>query len=370
MIEGKKSLFPAVCMAILLSSLVLLSSCQPKEEAQKVHADESYNTLFTRSGDGLTGADGTYSVLLPDGRTLWIFGDTFLGTVNPDSTRKRTDPMYIRNAFVVQDGMELTTLYNGDPAEFNSIMIPPEVVNSGGAFGEDSLWYWPGDAFVDDQTLNVFVSKFSQDGDGMWDFGWKGAAVVRFSLPDFKQTEIIEIPAEKLDGIHFGHAVFEDSLHTYIYGLRDGKPYAARFTGREAEAEWEYFSDGQWVPDVTLATPVLDTDGSEQFSVIELEGVYYLITQRGGFSNEVWAYHASQPYGWSSNDGKRLFTIEIPFDNTNLFTYNALAHPQFINDRGEILISYNMNSHRLQDHFENAHIYKPRFMRVPTHQLK
>ena len=43
--------------------------------------DTYFTNLFIRDCCGFTGGDGTYSVLLPDGRTVWIFGDTFLGTV-------------------------------------------------------------------------------------------------------------------------------------------------------------------------------------------------------------------------------------------------------------------------------------------------
>jgi hypothetical protein len=54
----------------------------------------------------------------------------------------------------------------------------------------------------------------------------------------------------------------------------------------------------------------------------------------------------------------------LPEDNKNLFTYNAMAHPEFT-ENGMLLISYNMNSNNLGDHFRDADIYRPRFIRVP-----
>lgn len=338
--------------------------------AQQVYEDTTFNQLFTRSGDGFTGGDGTYSVLLPDDRTVWIFGDTFLGEVSADSTRIKTDPMYIRNSFVVQDGDNLTTVFRGSPDNSKTLITPPTVLESKGEVTEDSLWYWPGDGFVKDGELHVFVSKFHQFGDDMWDFGWLGGALASFSLPELKQTNLLEIPDDKLGGIHFGHAVYEGSQFLYMYGLKDGFPYAARAPGGDIEANWEYYSKGDWVEDAGEATPVLDVSGSEQFSVFKIDESYYFLTQLGGFSNEIWIYHSEQPYGWEPDRGKHIYTIELPFDNPELFTYNALAHPQFINQKRELLISYNTNSHRLQDHFENAHIYKPRFIRVPLQLLK
>ena len=76
---------------------IVVCSCSSRTQeststlpSDEVSVPEAYFTsLFIRDCCGFTGGDGTYSVLLPDGRTVWIFGDTFLGTVNPDLTRKR-----------------------------------------------------------------------------------------------------------------------------------------------------------------------------------------------------------------------------------------------------------------------------------------
>lgn len=339
-------------------------------QAQNVRPATEFNHLFTRSGGGLTGADGTYSVLLPDGRSVWIFGDTFLGTVNADGTREKMDPIYIRNSFVIQEGETLKTLFRETPQGDRSMVIPPLVLESNGEISEDSVWYWPGDGFVVDDQLKVFFSEFRQNGSGMWDFMWTGSAIASFSLPDLQQVDIEILPEEKVDSIHFGHAVFEDEEYTYIYGLRDGKAYCARFPNGMPEGEWEYFSGNEWTDDVKTVSPILDIGISEQFSVLNLNNDYYLITQLGGLSNEIWAFHSDSPFKWSAKKGKKIHTIEIPFDNPNLFTYNALAHPQFIDEHDSILISYNMNSHELEDHFRNANIYRPRFIRVPIQQLK
>ena len=40
-----------------------------------------------READGFTGGDGVYSVPLPDGRTAWFFGDSFIGGVREDGSR-------------------------------------------------------------------------------------------------------------------------------------------------------------------------------------------------------------------------------------------------------------------------------------------
>lgn len=54
----------------------------------------------------------------------------------------------------------------------------------------------------------------------------------------------------------------------------------------------------------------------------------------------------------------------MPNPGGNLYTYNAVAHPQFGDDRG-LLVSYNVNSFVFADLFEDAGIYRPRFVRLP-----
>jgi len=67
--------------------------CGPAQiQAPAAVPDEAFGQLFVRFGDGWTGGDGTSSVPLPDGRTLWMFGDTFLGQVNPDRSRPPDSP--------------------------------------------------------------------------------------------------------------------------------------------------------------------------------------------------------------------------------------------------------------------------------------
>ena len=74
-----------------------------KATAQPHAAPEALFNAYSDTGKGWTGADSTYSVRLPGGRTAWIFSDTFLGPVNPDGSRPTTTP-FINNSFMVQRG--------------------------------------------------------------------------------------------------------------------------------------------------------------------------------------------------------------------------------------------------------------------------
>jgi hypothetical protein len=354
---------------VLISVLFLAASCDTGEKIEDEKSDpltavpdSVFTALFLPDTVGFAGADGVYSQLLPDGRTLWIFGDTFIGNLAPGNKRFKTDPLYIRNSFVLFDEGKRITMQQGDPEEFKSMMIPPEVADGSSGKSELELWYWPGDAFMEGGNLKVFVSKFSKSGEGMWDFKFEGTELVTFSYPDFKFSGVDTFSG--LNEIHYGHAVCETDSFTYIYGLKDGNAYAARAeTGNVADGNWEFFTGNGWSGSSADTKPMLDFSGSEQFSVFPYEDKFIMIMQEGSLSNRIFAFTADSPTGpWS--EGKLVYEIPVPEENKNIFTYNALAHPQFTKE-GMLLISYNTNSFELEDHFNDALIYRPRFIRVP-----
>jgi predicted alpha-1,2-mannosidase len=346
---------------------------RPVEKPERRHMrevvrDTFFTGLFRRSGEGFTGGDGTYSIPLPDGRTAWLFGDTFIGGIDPGRhTRSRTEPVYIRNSMVVQDGTELETFYRKLNNRNASFVIHPDAFRGDGTLAEDSVWFWPGDGYCGDGLLRIFLSGFVRTGTGMWDFRWTGTSVASFSLPDLAQKEIIPIPYGLQAGIHFGHALLEDKQYIYVYGSGDGKPHAARFPRGRINGSWEFFDGETWTGNAAAARPMADIDVSEQFSVFRQGDLYVLITQEGGISDEICSFTAGTPYGpWGNR--QLLYRTPIPGSARNLITYNALAHPQFTED-GMLLVSYNVNSMVLEDLFKDAWIYRPRFIRVPLEMI-
>ena len=141
--------FVAVCCLLLFLSLSTACSHPGGSlplPAGNVRPDADFNRLFTRHGGGWTGGDGTLSIPLPDGRSLWLFGDTFLGRVRSDGTRSVESPL-IRNSLVVQDGRKLTTHYGGTRAAPEAFLVPQE----------PDAWYWPGDGTVQKNRLQILL---------------------------------------------------------------------------------------------------------------------------------------------------------------------------------------------------------------------
>lgn len=353
---------------LIVSSCINSSKSEKTTVSDKAHIDHYFTNFFARDCCGVTGADGFYSVKLPDGRTVWIFGDSFLGTVNPNGSREKRTPVFIRNAMAVQDGDSLKSLYNVIDGWESSLVIPPNAVK-GTEFSEDSLWYWPGDGFVENNKLKVFMTGFCQADTGNWGFRWTNANIATFSLPELQLERIdhFDYPGEV--EIHWGHAVCDDDPDfTYIYGAGDKYPYVARAPKGNILGKWEFYNGDSWVDDSKLAKPMTDFKGSEQFSVIKLSGKYVMLTQSGDFlASSLYSVTSNLPYkGWGNK--KELWKLQPIEPAVDLFAYNPVAHPQFPKN-DELLVSYCVNSFSLDDLFEDASKYRPVFIRVPIEEI-
>ena len=333
-----------------------------------IYVDQQTTNFFARDCCGVTGADGFYSVELPDDRVVWIFGDSFLGTVNSDRSRDKRSPVFIRNAMAIQDGDSLRSLYNVIDGWESSLVIPPNAP-VGTEFSEDSLWYWPGDGFIENGKLKVFMSAFYQAEPGGWGFRWTGTSLATFSLPEIKLEKIdhFDYPGEV--EIHWGHAVCDDAPdYTYIYGGGDKFPYVARAPKGNILSDWEFYTGNNWVSDSKLAKPMTDFKGSEQFSVIKIKEKYVLLTQSGDFlESSLYSATSDLPYtGWGNK--KELYKLAPIVPVKDLFAYNPVAHPHFTKN-DQLLISYCVNSFNIDDVFLDANKYRPVFIRVPIDMI-
>jgi hypothetical protein len=319
------------------------------EEDFHVSIDCHYNLLFTRYGNGWTGGDATYSIDLADGRILWLFGDTFLGTVHGD--RSREGGKLIRNTFVVQQGDELVTMYKGTPEAPQAYISP---LNS-------NEWYWPLDGTVINGELQLLLGRFGTDGTGgMWDFHYVGIDMASISLPDLVVKDIK--PVQESGEISYGSCVLEDDAYIYIYGITtvwlNKFAHVARSPGGDLKNEWEYFDGQNWISEPS-SYPI-HSGVSDQFSVIRDNGKYYLITHKIIFGGEILIFESDAPEGPWSNERTLYCT---PESGGNIFTYNSFVHPE-LSETGELRISYNINSFEFSDLFENADNYRPKFVHI------
>ena len=304
------------------------------------------NDLFTRT-TGWTGGDATYSVKLPNGKQLWMFGDTFIDQVSENGTR----PSFrlINNSLVLQDGDELTTYHGGTAVNPTSFVQPTE----------PNRWYWPGDATFANDTLYLFMQGFGNDTGGAWDFYRTSIDLLKMNpetLEIYINQRILKNPE-----ITFGSAILEDSDYTYLYGVKgigtDKFMHVVR-TDASLNTNWEYYDGTAWTTDISKSVSLFH-NVSEQFSVFKDNGTYYLLTQHHIFGNEIKLYKSNSPVGpWDT--GKVIYCT--PETGGNIFTYNAFAHPQIQQD--SLVISYNINSFDYSDLLKDTNNYRPYFIKV------
>jgi len=320
--------------------------------------DSTFNTLIRTENGGWVAGDATYSIALPDGRTLWLFGDSFIGTVNSDSSLVSGASM-IRNCAVIQTGDTMTAMYQGtfeDPVDFVETATP------------DSTWYWPEHGIVEENTLKIIFSEFgTNEGPSGWNFEYRNAYVVVFTYPGLELIEQILLPYYELNGVMYGDRIMNTSNYTYIYGRKEEDPsnhipfaHIARASIGDILGEWEFFDGNSWFTAPEESKKITDHPVSQQFGVFGHMDKFVLITQEIWLGSKIYSLVANQPEGpWSNL--KVLYETPRPFPG--MLTYNAYPHPQF-DENNELLISYNSNGDFWQI-FNNVELYRPNFFRVP-----
>lgn len=353
----------AALLAIFL--LLFLGACgarvtPPTEAPRPVAAPAlDFDRLFQRTGDGWTGGDGTLSVLLPDGRTVWLFGDSLLGTVAPDNTRSADTP-FIRNCLVVQDGAALETRHQWTGDSAGAFFAPLSAQE----------WFWPGDGTVEENRLHIFLHRFQLEAPALWRWRWTGTALATLSLPALQWIDTKAAPSE--NGILYGACILETEEYTYIYGTQDQlhpkQAHVARAPAGRIRDAWAYFDGRQWSDAPGASAPIL-TGISTQYGVIQACHHFYLFSMDGRvpFSNVIVAYRSRAPTGpWQ---GPQV-VYQAPETDRDIAAYNPFVHLQF-GDRGRLLVSYNLN--HVTDPtalYRDATIYRPRFIRVDMVELE
>lgn len=337
------------------------SPCAPTFLGSSV--DARLTSLFTAQGndnsrlDDWTGADGTYSVRLPDGRLLWVFSDTFLGAVNPDGSRSPVveeggTTVFLNNTFAIEHEGKLTTIYGGTAQDPKAVM-PPRDKNH---------WYWAGDVTVARGLVEVTYQEYERYGPGPWDWRWHRNVVATFSPAQLgSPLSVQELPSGH--GVSWASGIHRDGAYTYVYGVEDfGSPkymHVARVWGKSLLGTWEFLkADGTWSTNQADSGRVMDGVANE-YSVSRVRNGYVLVTHDTTevLSPRIVIYTSCTPYGPFT--GKTV-VYTTPETGGNIFTYNAHAHPEV--GGNELVISYNVNSFVGTDHYRDVTIYRPRFV--------
>lgn len=323
-------------------------------------AQEQFNKFNSVKG-GWCAADATISLLLPDGKTLWLFGDTFIGRKSGEFSINPQTVKMINNSAILQDGETMTSVFGGTLA--NPVSLIPGIGND---------IFWPEHATIEGDTLKVFAIQiiFADNGTPGFNFRTGRTYLAKFTYPqlDFIGNNPLEFITDTT--MRFGVQVLKRDDYTYIFGVKDTTaggftypiPMLARVNGPVNEP-WEFYSgNNTWSLNCKEAVSIGDRPMPESFYVYEKDDKFYLIM------HEIWtvgklyileADHITGPWNRASSGGiEKLFAVVEP--ETNIFTYNLFAHPQFQND-DKLLISFNVNATNISSIYSDTRNYRARF---------
>lgn len=356
---------------ILGVMLAVFISCKQRKEGNtanlKVYKDEVFTNLFHKDSHGVTGADGTISVPLLDGSSLFMMGDSFLGEVV--NKQRDSHTKMINNTFIIvnPEHTKVEAIYGGEHNEPNSFITSVDV----------GTYYWPGHGFVQDSIFHLFMSKFEKMTgiDDVWGFKYVGVDYFKYTVEGLKKISVKPFAFSRDKMIHWGHAVLKDGNYIYIYGSKVDKDsigvaHVCRTVLDDKNnldfKKIEFFDGNNWSVQSEFCQPMCGTTSSisEQFSIFKYVDKYILLSQQRGIrAGAIYTYISDTPQGPWRNKKMIYKTRESSLD-PDLFTYNAMAHPQYI-ENDELLICYNINSLKVSRIFSNVNCYRPVFLRVP-----
>ena len=364
------------------------------------------------------GADAAYSVALSGDRTLWLFGDTFVG---PDRRRSRL----VHNSIGIQEGADPSTsrlvAHHGgtteDPTPF---------------FGaEPSTWLWPMAGARTPVGIVVFFMRVrtarpdlptvldAWRAEGSLNFfevfGWTAALITNpDDAVDTWSVTMLDTPPA-VDRIMPGAGAVVHDGHLHAYGWRDGHELRAgriskkvRYRGFRKPRlayllRWpvediasglghpQWWCGTGWNVDHRQAAAVVDSPATEftvhrdrvtgQFVLVEATGwlravdgvaalhwlrvlkrlprTSRLLSRAGLLRVYVSVRRAAGPEGpWS--DPERVFRPKLAKD---VLVYAGKAHPQLVSDG--LVCSYAQIALKADRTLDDDTLYYPRFVRVP-----
>lgn len=360
-----------------LSALLIVASataqCTLPASPSAATVDSTFDGYTTQNGPGWTGGDGTYSLPLPDGTNLFLWSDSYIGTVNPTTRLRSNDLFSAHNSL---------TILNQATGSWTTVGYPPTTTSHFVPKSKND-WFWVGGAYLYQPSPGTYQIKVMLME---WTGAFKlvGHSVATVSWPSLATLSIT--PVSGLDtSLTWGTKIMQVGSVFYIYGLKDPgtntkTPYLARTTSISNltnASKWQFWNATQkkWLTGESNATAMSGVAAiTPEYSVDSMTyngGTFYLMTGMDPLNppyplwNAVTTWYSCTPQGpWSNKTA--VYTAPEAGANGcktgTLVTYNAKAHTEFTDGDG-ILVSYNVNANTGSD-LVCANDYKPRFVRM------
>lgn len=344
--------------AVLLSGAMVLFALQPALAACSISAPTTaagYQNLLRGNLNGKWyHGDYGQSVLLPNGKTLWVYGDTLIGT----SAAVKANTFIHNSAILVEKGCAtpLTGTLTSAKKE-TAWMTPPAAID----LPNKDDYYWINTPFMDGSTLRIFLSHMYNDASG---FHPVGSDIATFTISNGvpKLSSITKTPGSAGNGNtpFWGAAVVNSGNYQYIFGsINKHEPYVfgnyyyiARVPVGSVtnQSSWRYWNGSTWVSNQSAATAIIPGTvglGASVSVYKKSNGTFVLISKKyDAFGTDLVAWKATAITGpWTEITPALIAPIPTPNYTTQDYTYLGLGHPELTLPSGKLLVTWSLGSY-------------------------
>lgn len=308
-----------------------------------LYKDTTFTNYFKRT-TGFIAGDGAYSVPQGNGKSLWLFGDSYID--NYDIATATVPCLFqVRNCGLLMDVAQpnIQSTYTGTGS-------PPSYFS----YGQDNnYWFWPGAGYTYNDTMTIFLDRIRSTGNGPFAFEVVDTNYIA-RVPVGNPAQVSYIIQGSRNGIDFNKAVINDVSFcgfTFIYGTKTNgfgnDVFLARFPTADANAAWQYYSDNGWVNDAAQAK-VIYSEFTSSFYVVKVKEKYVMITTEFSVDcdqgKNIYVSVSNNPYGPFTNHHS-VWEVDDTLNGHWPVFYIANAHPEFDNGYNQLLITYCINGY-------------------------
>lgn len=323
--------------------------------------------LFHRDPHWL-GADVASTVDLGGGRTLWLFGDSW---IDPTGSGSRRGARMVSNSVAIQTGADPSTATIafswGRAADGSPTALFPDR-------GGERLWFGNG-VRVGDRLVLFFGRIISTNtGLGFESAGWTAVVVDNPDAePSAWRITPLETPANPL-GITVGFAAVRRlGEHVYAFGSEDpvkSHPlYVARWPAEDVRRgnllrpEWWAGERLGWVGDSSTIPrwPIFENGQSELTIHFDSASGRFLEVQSVGFGAADVTMRAAPALTGPWTDPRTIYRPP-EFYRPRIMIYAAKAHPELAG--ADLVLTYATNSFEFGDVVTDSLTYYPHFVRL------
>lgn len=321
--------------------------------------------LLRDNVSGVVGMDVGGSVSLGDGRSLFLFGDTFLGDFDDDGARAIAGSVHSSAAVVDDD--EVSTCFAGSAFRV-------------GEDGSVAQWLeptsdevWPlGPALItpDGSIASLFTWVESDPSNGLG-FSTLGNGIVSGPVDaPVVSVDVQSLAAPAAEAMPAAWVVRDGFVYLYRCGPQLGEGLYPCIVGRAALAEattlsaYRTYVEGRgWDGDYEEGTVVVE--GAPAFSVTYSAYLgAFLEVYVEPFAPFVSVRTAKAPEGPFS-DKHDVWPCSLPTDDPSAYCYAAFEHAQLDSSDGRrIVVTYSTNTTDLDTMVHHPNVYWPRLVTV------